>query len=104
MQLAMILWWALRLPCVLMVLCCGCGTLRNDKAPPVAKQLLYGVDAIGTGVAVVTSPVWVPVVMASSGIGDAIPPTSRPIEPKPGCPNGQSAELRTSDTAPSRSR
>jgi len=76
MQLAMILWWALCLPCVLMVLCCGwgCGTLRNDKAPPVAKQLLYGVDAIGTRVAVVTSPVWVPVVMASSGIGDAIPP------------------------------
>lgn len=57
----MALWTALCLPCVLTAFCCGCGTLRNDKAPPVAKQVLYGVDAIGTGVAVVTSPVWFPV-------------------------------------------
>ena len=58
------LWSGLSTPFVVVGLFCGCGTLMDNKAPPPVKQILQGVDVVGSGViGVATSPVWVPVVI-----------------------------------------
>ena len=68
---ALVLWTVVCAPFVAMGLLCGCGTLMDNHAPPVAKQLLQGVDMAGSGVAaVVWSPSWVPKLIRSENPDD----------------------------------
>lgn len=62
----LVLWALLSVPFVAMGLLCGCGTLMDNHAPPVAKQVLQGVDMAGSGVvAAATSPFWLPTLIGS---------------------------------------
>ncbi len=65
------LWAVASVPFVGMGLLCGCGTLMDNQAPPVAKQVLQGVDVAGSGVAaVVWSPSWIPKLIRSENPDD----------------------------------
>ena len=61
-RLLLALWSGVSMPFVIMGLFCGCGTLMDNHAPPVAKQVLQGVDVVGSVViGAATSPIWVPI-------------------------------------------